>query len=119
MEDIIKNITKYTEIYSGKKTIFEEGDMFKITIPLVKTQDETYDKIHDKTHDEIEKIIQFCKTEKDIYEIMRYLGYNGRTNFRRYHIKPLVEKGILKMTIPDKPTSGNQKYISNDLKGGK
>lgn len=44
---------------------------------------------------------------------MNYIGYKNRTRFRRDYIKPLVEKKILKMTIPDKPTSKNQKYISN------
>ena len=59
------------------------------------------------------KIIEFCKQERTIFEIMNYIGYKNRTRFRRDYIKPLVEKGILKMTIPDKPTSKNQKYISN------
>lgn len=43
---------------------------------------------------------------------MEFIGYKNRTRFRRDYIKPLVEKGKLKMTIPDKPTSRKQKYIS-------
>ena len=43
---------------------------------------------------------------------MEKIGYKNRTRFRRDYIKPLVEKGILKMTIPEKPTSKNQKYIA-------
>ena len=70
--------------------------------------------IKEKAQDEITmKIIEFCKQERNIFEIMNYIGYKNRTRFRRDYIKPLVEKGILKMTIPDKPTSKNQKYISN------
>ncbi len=71
-----------------------------------KAQDKAQDKV-------IMKIIEFCKQEKNIFEIMNYIGYKNRTRFRRDYIKPLVEKGILRMTISDKPTSKNQKYISN------
>ena len=45
---------------------------------------------------------------------MEYLGYKNRTRFRRDHIQPLVQIGKLKMTIPDKPTSRNQKYIRDN-----
>ena len=68
-------------------------------------QDMAQDKI-------INKIIEFCQKERNIFEIMEYAGYKNRTRFRRDYIKPLVEKGLLYMTIPEKPTSKNQKYIS-------
>ena len=78
-----------------------------------KAQDKAQDEAYDEAQDEIDiKIIEFCNKEKNIFEIMEYVGYKNRTRFRRDHIKPLVEKGLLKMTIPDKPTSKNQKYIS-------
>ena len=63
----------------------------------------------------LDKIIIYCEEPKTAIQIMNYLGYKNIKRFRRDYIKPLVEKGILKMTIPDKPTSRNQKYIS--LKG--
>lgn len=96
------NITKYTKIYSGQEPIMQEGNIFKVKIPLNKNS-----KAQDKI---IELILDFCKNEKNIFEIMDFLGYKNRTRFRRDYIKPLVEKGMLKMTIPDKPTSKNQKY---------
>lgn len=131
----VRNITNYSEIYSGKEPIFEEGDIFKATVPLVKVMSEmqvkdvnkmtvkesnasiikceAQDKAQDKAQDMvIMKIIEFCKQERNIFEIMNYIGYKNRTRFRRDYIKPLVEKGILKMTNPDKPTSKNQKYTS-------
>lgn len=100
----VRNITNYSEIYSGREPVFEEGDIFKATVLL---------KAQDKTQDEIEKnIINFCKKEKSVFEIMNFIGYKNRTRFRRDYIKPLVEKGLLNMTIPEKPTSKNQKYIA-------
>jgi len=79
-----------------------------------KAHDKAHDKAYDKAHDQnIENtIVEFCATEKTIYDIMEFVGYKNRTRFRRDYIKPLVESGKLKMTIPDKPTSKNQKYIS-------
>ena len=70
------------------------------------------DKAQDKAPDIIKEIILYCKTPKTAIQIMEHLEYKNIKRFRRDYIKPLVQKGILKMTIPDKPTSKNQKYIS-------
>ena len=42
---------------------------------------------------------------------MQELQYKSSHTLKREYIKPLVESGKLKMTIPDKPTSRNQKYV--------
>lgn len=134
----VRNITNYSEIYSGKEPIFEEGDIFKATVPLVKVlnemtikdvnkmtvkelntsvigskaPDRAPDKAPDNLNEMIKKIILYCQEPKSAIQIMSELNYKNIKRFRRDYIKPLVEKGILKMTNPDKPTSKNQKYTS-------
>ena len=67
----------------------------------------------EKTQDSVENtVIQYCDIERSIFEIMDYIGYDNRNRFTRDYITPMVEKGLLSMTIPDKPTSRNQKYIA-------
>lgn len=39
------------------------------------------------------------------------LGLKKKKSVRR-HIKPLIEQGRLAMTLPDRPNSKNQKYIT-------
>ena len=43
-------------------------------------------------------------------EMLSFMGLKDRTKFRRKYINPLVEAGILEMTILDKPNSQLQKY---------
>ena len=74
-----------------------------------KTQDK---KTQDKKMQKINKILEICKQPKSLNEIMIELGYKSNRTLKREYINPLVETGKLKMTIPDKPTSRNQKYIS-------
>ncbi|WP_334303116.1 Fic family protein [Otoolea muris] len=38
--------------------------------------------------------------------------FDSRTSFRRKYLITLVKEGKLKMTLPDKPKSKNQKYYS-------
>jgi hypothetical protein len=46
---------------------------------------------------------------------MRYLNkYNNSRNFNNY-IQPIVEVGWLMLTVHDKPTSKNQKYITSNI----
>lgn len=35
---------------------------------------------------------------------------SDRTKFRHEVIQPLMDQGLLEMTLPDKPTSSQQKY---------
>ena len=68
---------------------------------------------HDQNgHDMVMMILNFCKDAKSVPEIMDNFGFESRTSFRRKYLNDLVENGKLKMTMPDKPKSKNQKYYS-------
>ena len=88
-------------------------DIFRTIVPLNCNEEEKAQDKVEKAQDNIESIvIKYCREEKSIFEIMNYVGYKNRNRFTRDYITPMVEKGLLYMTIPDKPTSRNQKYIS-------
>lgn len=78
----------------------------------MRTQDGTQEDSKSSSEDEkIKRILEFCQTPKGILEITEMLGYSGRKPTKKY-VKPLVEQGRLAMTIPDKPQSKNQKYVT-------
>lgn len=58
-----------------------------------------------------EKVFEFCKSPKSIVEIAEMLGVNDRRWVRKKYIAPFIGTE-LKMTIPNKPNSQNQKYVS-------
>lgn len=58
-----------------------------------------------------DEIISFCTTAKSILEIAEYLGYKDKRSVRKY-LNPLIEKGRIAMTIPDKTNSRFQKYVT-------
>ena len=63
----------------------------------------------------MQKLSAFCKEGRSMQEMMNLLGWSDRTKFRKRFINPLIEKGILEMTIPDKPNSSNQRYITTKM----
>ncbi len=73
------------------------------------------DNMHVTTHDEkLEALVDFCSEEKTREEMMSFLALENREHFRKTYLKPLLDSGRIKMTIPDKPKSRNQKYIKAD-----
>ena len=52
------------------------------------------------------------KTRIEIFNCIKL--YNNSKNFNR-HISPMIEIGWLQLTIPDKPTSKHQKYVTSDV----
>jgi len=59
--------------------------------------------------DQVE-ILRNCMEDKAITELMTIVGRTNRTKFRDQVLKPLINDGLLEMTIPDKPRSSKQKY---------
>ena len=79
------------------------------TVIILEKQILNHDKTHDATHD---KILAFCMTPHSKAEIAEYCGYKNTKNFTNRYLRPLLDAGSLKMTLPDKPKSKSQKYIT-------
>ena len=58
------------------------------------------------------KILTLCLIPHSRYEILNDLEVNvGAASYRKY-IQPLIQSNLLQLTIPDKPKSKNQKYVT-------
>ena len=84
-----------------------------------KEQDKEQVREQDKEQVTIQDLIQFCSVPRSWKEMQEFMGLAGRRNFSEKYIKPLLEMGKIKMTIPDKPNSRNQKHqkVNSEGKG--
>ncbi|WP_071057830.1 Fic family protein [Pelistega sp. MC2] len=58
----------------------------------------------------LQELLQILDGDYSIQELMQIVNRSNRTKFRRQYLKPLIELGLIEMTIPDKPTSSKQRY---------
>ena len=93
-----------------KITAFEVTVRPSLSLNLV-ISEEKVTKSVTKFTETVNDIIAFCSTPRSMTEIMEHIGLKHRYNVKHRYIDPLIESGVLMMTIPDKPNSRNQKYI--------
>ena len=104
----------YTEAY--KPEFSSTATDFRVILKNVNYNLE--DDTHQVIHQDVElstvskQILAFCTTPKSKKELAVFCGFKDLRNFTLKHINPLLESGQLEMTIPDKPKSRNQKYIT-------
>ena len=55
-------------------------------------------------------IVNFCSVPRSAQEILERIGISNQTKNRKKYIQPLLDLGVLEMTIPDNPNDRNQKY---------
>ena len=94
-----------------------EGDIFRTVIPLNDAATlKSGPKVSDQdNHIALEReILKFCRKPKSRKEILDHVGYKNRTYLTRKFLKPMIESGKLAYTIPEKPTSRLQKYITEE-----
>ena len=79
----------------------------------VAPHDTPHDAPHDTPHDEKieERILTFCSVPRSRDELLEHLKLSDRKNLRTKYLNPLLASGKLKMTLPDKPRSKQQKYV--------
>ena len=59
-------------------------------------------------------MLEFCRIPGTRKEIMDYLNLFNIDRFNERYMRPLPDSGKLRMTLPDKLKSGNQKYLKLD-----
>lgn len=108
--------------YSGIPTIRKEMERYHLREPefldergnfvvkFYKEGKENINRVND--NNEINDLILFCKTPRTRKEICEYLELESVTYAMQKHIMPLVERGKIKLSIPDKPKSSKQLYYS-------
>ena len=55
-------------------------------------------------------ILRKCQNDSALVDLIAITGRSDRTKFRHQVLNPLLEAGLIEMTIPDKPRSSKQKY---------
>ena len=65
------------------------------------------------------RLLEFCETARSLQEMMQFLDLTDRKHFRRRYLNPLLDTGVIRMTIPDKPRSSQQKYVVIAVDRGK
>ena len=114
-------------VLDGMQSVSARDAIFKTVIPLNKTAtmksgpktgDQVSDQVNDQVSDQVgsdtvaEKILEFCKTARTKKEISEHIGYKNLTYMTRTFLKPLLESNKLAYTIPEKPQSRLQKYVT-------
>ncbi|MCK4329933.1 putative DNA binding domain-containing protein [candidate division WOR-3 bacterium] len=96
----------------------EKNDTFTLVLPYQTPQVTPQVTITDRHA----TVLRYCEEPKSLKEIMKFLGLSDRKNFKRQILNPLLSGNNLKRTIPDKPRSRFQKYVTvtgkEDAQGG-
>lgn len=96
----VRNLYKYTKIYSNSEPTLDEDDVFTITIPLIadeKNSNSTHNKSNSLSNEE--KILVYIKENGSITTPLAnvLLNYNSRTAGQKLLSKMVEEKTILKV----------------------
>lgn len=88
----------------------------KPVTPQNATQDATQDAIQDATQDakKIDRLLSVIQGSMNRQSLQQAVGLKADKNFRNLYLKPALDANMIEMTIPDKPTSGNQQYRLTD-----
>lgn len=66
----------------------------------------------DETQKSERDLIAFCRTPRSRKEICAYLGLSSSAYVMKKHVQPLIDTGMIHMTMPEKPKSAKQRYYS-------
>lgn len=63
---------------------------------------------------QVRKILESCSNPHSREEIQQILDLSDREYLRKAYIRPLLDAGWLTMTIPDRPRSRLQRYLTTE-----
>lgn len=88
-------VTFHAEIVPGAADLVPDGDQVGTKSALSRHQ---------------VQVLELAIVPRALAELIEPSGRTDRTKFRDQVLRPLLEAGLLEMTIPDRPRSSNQEY---------
>ena len=114
-------IQKYQdEYYNAISECHKNGDSNKFIEFMLRLIDESIDEVSNNfvqesknISEQVNKLLEIMDYDIPLSanEIMRRLDIKSKETLRANYLNPAIENGLVKMTIPDKPSSKNQKYF--------
>lgn len=97
---------------AGNSTAFVEFMLDKINLTLDWALEQVSDKDAYLT-EAVQKLLEAMEYDVPYTaaQLMEHLDLKSKANFRKLYLLPALEKNLIVMGIPDKPTSRNQTYI--------
>ena len=96
----------------GESTLFIEFMLSQI--------DKILDEVSAQVNEDSEQLSEYLKRLLEVMEydvpytsstLMEKLGLKSKEGFRRNYLRPAIDMNLIRMTIPDKPNSKNQRYV--------
>ncbi|MBI4208346.1 MAG: AAA family ATPase, partial [Deltaproteobacteria bacterium] len=79
-------------------------------LPAADSTAQVSEQVSEQVGEQVLRLLDYCGTPRTKHDILEFLGLAAvYLNYKR-HIYPLLKKGLLELTIPDKPQSRLQKY---------
>lgn len=120
MLEQLKKSLRFFTVYSGIPTIINAMQEYGLPAPKFESDAGVFRvtlyntiKANESIDSDQKEILRFCKTPRSRSEIEQL--FSGRMTIAYVmdkNIKPMVNEGLLALTIPDKPKSKYQKYYA-------
>lgn len=83
-------------------TLFSESAQSEKALPLEKADDP-------------KKLVEFCQQPRSRAEIVSFLQMSSARYALHKYLIPLIQSGHIRMTMPEKPSSPKQRYVSTNV----
>lgn len=110
------------EYYDAIARCHVEGSSTSFIEFMLSQIDKILDDISVQIREDNEQLSEYVKKLLDVMEydipytskaLMEKLELKSKEGFRRNYLRPAMDMNLIRMTIPDKPNSRNQRYIKN------
>lgn len=108
------------EYYNAIAKCHVEGDSTVFIEFMLSQIDKILDDISAQISEDNELLSEYLKRLLEVMEydvpytsnsLMDKLGLKSKEGFRRNYLRPAIDMNLIRMTIPDKPNSRNQRYV--------
>ena len=79
--------------------------------PVAGTRELVTDNIARPLSEHERRIIDACDVPRSLTDLLARAEAGNRAYFRRKHLQPLLDAGVVRMTNPAKPSAPNQRYV--------